>query len=246
VNGAMPRSRRDRGHDTAQGAGGQASGAPARREYRLALAVGAAGAAAVLLSARQGWARVLSPAPAPLPATAVTVRGQDLVPVAAALAVASIAGLAAVIATRRWPRRLFGCLLAAFGAVMTISLCLRLGSGAMVDAARALGAAHGGSAIAGGPSGAVPGGAAGALPILGTAARVTAAVFPWRAVAVAGALLVAAAGVLVAWRGGLWPAMPSRYGRPAGRGGDGGDGAAGMWEALSRGADPTEGAQPGK
>ena len=51
-----------------------------RREYALGLALGAAGAGLVLLSARQGWARVATPAPAPLPASVVSVSGQDLVP----------------------------------------------------------------------------------------------------------------------------------------------------------------------
>ena len=77
-----------------------------RREYLLGLALGAAGAGAVLLSARQGWARVLTPAPPPLPADSVTVTGQDLVPLAAALGVAALATLAAVIATRSLARRL--------------------------------------------------------------------------------------------------------------------------------------------
>ena len=82
-----------------------------RREYLLDLALGAVGAGAVLLSARQGWARVATPAPAPLPASVVSVSGQDLVPLAAALALAALASLAAVIATRRLARRLAGLLM---------------------------------------------------------------------------------------------------------------------------------------
>src|SRR5262249_56138639 len=85
-------------------------------------ALGAAGAGAVLLSARQGWARVAPPAPAPLPASVVSVRGQDLVPLAGALALAALASLAAVIATRRLARRLAGLLMAAFGAVIAVAV----------------------------------------------------------------------------------------------------------------------------
>src|SRR5262245_30549532 len=100
------RSRRP-GGDPVTGSGGQPAGrSAARREYALCLAIGAAGAAIVLLAVRQGWARVLTVAPAPLPATSVTVTGQDLVPVAGALGIASLAGLAAVVATRSRLRRL--------------------------------------------------------------------------------------------------------------------------------------------
>src|SRR5262249_16077419 len=62
------------------------------------------------------WARVATPAPAPLPASVVSVRGQDLVPLAGALALAALASLAAVIATRRLARRPAGLLMAAVGA----------------------------------------------------------------------------------------------------------------------------------
>ena len=62
----------------------------------------------------------------------------------------------------------------------------------------------------------------------------------WRPAAVAGALLIVAAGLLVAWRGPRWPVMSSRYEPPeqAGRG-QPADSAA-LWDALSRGADPTD------
>ena len=59
--------------------------AAARREYLLTLLAGAVGAAVVLLAARQGWARVVTVAPRPLPASRSTVSGQDLVPAAGAL-----------------------------------------------------------------------------------------------------------------------------------------------------------------
>jgi len=56
-------------------AGSRPAGAQpgSRREYALGLALGAAGAGVVLLSARQGWARVSTPAPSPLPASVVSV-----------------------------------------------------------------------------------------------------------------------------------------------------------------------------
>jgi len=87
-----------------------------RWEYGLVLLAGAAGAGLVFLGVRQGWAHVHTSAPRPLPGSNVTVTGQDLVPAASALAIAGLATLAAVIATRGLARRLAGGLLMLFGA----------------------------------------------------------------------------------------------------------------------------------
>ena len=62
----------------------------------------------------------------------------------------------------------------------------------------------------------------------------------WWLVAGVAALLVAGAGVLIALRGGGWPAMGSKYDRDRGptaadRPADPGD----TWAALDRGEDPT-------
>ena len=226
------------------GAAEPAGRASSSREYALCLALGAAGAVIVLLAVRQGWARVLTVAPSPLPVTSVTVTGQDLVPVAGALGLASLAGLAAVIATRRRLRRLTGVLLAAFGMIMAVSMAMSLGTASVLAAARAAAVSHGGSAIAGGPSGpaAVPGGPAAGV---GGSAHVSLAGFGWRPVALAGALAVFAAGLLVAWRGGRWPSMSSRYDQPGGKAAARGTDAAALWEALSEGADPTDSATRG-
>jgi len=61
---------------------------------------------------------------------------------------------------------------------------------------------------------------------------------------VAGALAVLAAGCAIAWRGGRWPALSSRYDRPAPAGEATVADAATLWESLSKGVDPTE--QPGR
>jgi uncharacterized membrane protein (TIGR02234 family) len=222
--------------------------AGARREYVLGLALGAAGAALVLLAVRQDWAHVVTPAPAPLPATSVFVRGQDLVPVAGALGLAALAGLAAVVATRGIARRLTGLLLAAFGLAMMVSVGVRTTTSSVLAAARAAGVPEAGSATAGGVSGVAPGTVpGGAAPGVTATGHVMLAGFPWQAVALAGALIVLAAGVLTAWRGPGWPSMSSRYER-AGRAAPtdaaaprgAANGSAAMWDALSRGADPTD------
>ena len=215
-----------------------------RREYALGLALGAAGAGLVLLSARQGWARVATPAPAPLPASVVSVSGQDLVPLAGALALAALATLAAVIATRRLARRLAGLLMAAFGVVIAVAVCLPLAASDVLGAARLTAVSQAGSATAGGAAGvspgAVPGG--GAAPGVSAVGHVTMTAALWRPAAVAGALIIVAAGLLVSWRGARWPVMSSRYEPPEQSERQPATDSAAMWDALSSGTDPTGGA----
>jgi uncharacterized membrane protein (TIGR02234 family) len=217
----------------------------ATREYVLVLAVAAAGAVLVLLSVRQGWAQVVTPATGPLPGAAVPVSGQDLVPAAGALAVASLAGLAAVIATRGLARRLVGVFLAASGALTAVLISAPVSAADVLAAARATPLSQAGSATAGGGPGAggsgVPGaGAAG----LGAAAHVVMAGFPWRPLAAVGALAILVAGVLVTWRGPRWPAMSGRYSRTGGGDPQPAADTATLWDSLSRGVDPTD--QPGR
>jgi uncharacterized membrane protein (TIGR02234 family) len=87
-----------------------------KREYGIVLLVGAVGAVLVLLAVRQRWAQAVFTMPRPLSPEVVNVSGADLVPLAGALALAALAGLAAVIATRGVLRRVAGALLAVFGA----------------------------------------------------------------------------------------------------------------------------------
>ena len=218
----------------------------ARREYVGTLVLGAAGAALVLIAVRQDWARVLTVQPHPLPASTAVVRGQDLLPAAGALGLAALAGLAALVATRRLARRLTGGLLAAFGVAIIVTLSMPVTDaqvrGAVTGAASTASSVPGGSTLDNGTTGG--GGVAG----ISVASHVTMAAFPWRWVAVAGAVLVVAAGLLAAWRGARWPVMSSRYDRTAGRTAEpaaGRQAAAGtdpaaLWEALSQGIDPTD------
>src|ERR1700733_1389049 len=94
---------------------GRPAGPQPRRELTLLIALGADGAGLVLLAKRQGWAHVTTTAPRPLPASVTTANGQALVPAAGALALAALAGLAAVLATRRILRRIAGAVLAGLG-----------------------------------------------------------------------------------------------------------------------------------
>ena len=223
----------------AAGGGGDRVSARPRREYLGALLLGAVGAAVVLIAVRQDWARVLTVQPRPLPASTAVVRGQDLLPAAGALGLAALAGLAALLATRRLARRLVG------------------GAAGRVRRGHHRGAEHAGDRRPGARRGDRGGGAGqfgarrehgrqrhhpgrrggrdqpgqprhdGGVPVaLGGAGR-------------RGCSIIAA-GLLVAWRGAGWPVMSSRYDRPAGRRPSPATDPAALWESLSQGIDPTD------
>jgi uncharacterized membrane protein (TIGR02234 family) len=189
----------------------------ARRQFVLTLLLGAAGAGLALLAVRQGWARAVYVAPRPLPSQSITVTGQDLVPAAGALALAGLACLAAVIATRGVVRRGVGVLLALCGAgtLAAVSGSLRA-SGVLTAAAAKAGSS---ASVASGGAGSTTGGTAsagGAVVTGGSSAHAVMLGVPWRAAVIAGALAIVAAGLLTAWRGIRWPVMSSRYERPGG------------------------------
>jgi uncharacterized membrane protein (TIGR02234 family) len=227
-----------------------------RRELALLLLLGAAGAALVLLAARQGWAHVETAAPRPLPASVTTETGQALVPAAGALALAALAGLAAVLATRRTLRRIAGVVLAGFGVGIAAAVSAGISAADVLAAAAvSAGAQTGSGAVAGSDIGSTTGGGTGqggsaAAPVSGFPGHVVFASFPWRGVAFAGALAIIAAGALVTWRAARLPVMSSRFdlparsGRPRPAAGAGdrsyrASDTAAIWESLSRGEDPT-------
>jgi uncharacterized membrane protein (TIGR02234 family) len=236
----------------ARPAGGRTAGG--RREYLATLLLGAAGAALVLLSVRQGWARVVTIEPHPLPPTSVPVHGQDLVPAAGALGLAALAGLAAVVATRRTARRVVGGVLAAFGAVIILAVSMPLTSAQIRAVARLAPAS---SVTGGGTVGSGSTGSGAGVAGVSLSSHVALAAVPWRWAVLLGAVAVLAAGLLAAWRGAGWPVMSSRYERPPGRERSAGqqrsagrEPAAGpadpaaLWESLSQGIDPTEPGAP--
>jgi uncharacterized membrane protein (TIGR02234 family) len=230
-----------------------------RRELVLLLLLGAAGAGLVLLATRQGWAQVATAAPKPLPASVTTETGQALVPVTGALALAALAGLAAVLATRRMLRRVVGVVLAGLGAGIVVAVSAGISAGDVLAAAAAsTGAQNGSGTVAGSGIGSTTGGGTGQAGSAGTAvsgfpSHVVFAAFPWRGVAFAGALAVIGVGVLVAWRAPSLPVMSSRYDPPAPAAAASAPGpevpagvpahrrtdTAAIWESLSRGEDPT-------
>lgn len=239
-----------------------------RREYGIALLTGAVGAGLVLLAVRQQWARAVFAQPKPLPAQVIGVSGADLVPLAAALALAALACLAAVIATRGAWRRAAGVLLALLGAGAGAAATTAVTAASVV----AVAASHVGSpesAAVSGAAGSTTSGATsgGAVVVAGSAGHAIMTGTPWRVAVIAGALLIFAAGLATVTRGADWPVMSARYELPGRRGPAGaGSGAAdapgtngtsgtagvpgqardsaSMWESLSGGGDPTETEDP--
>jgi len=203
-----------------------------RREFVLVLLAGAAGSGLVLLAVRQAWAHALFTPPRPLPAQDVSVTGQQLVPLAGALALAALACLAAVIATRSVLRRAAGVLLAVLGAGAALAASAGPTASAVIAAARGKGAGEVGGALAG-------------IVIAGPGRAVLAGA-PWRAAALTGAVVILLAGLATVWRGPRWPVMSARFqGGSGGMGPPGREGLRGvappsdMWESLSRDVDPT-------
>jgi uncharacterized membrane protein (TIGR02234 family) len=211
-----------------------------RREFALVLALAAAGAGLVVLAVRQVWAHAIFTPPRPLPEQDVAVTGQQLVPLASALALAALACLAAVIATRSVARRAAGVLLALLGAACAAAAAAGVSASAVLATARTAGASGPGGTFGGSTtSGTPPGGGGHAIVIADSAGRVIASAAPWPVLAVCGAVAVVLAGLATAWRGPRWPVMSAKYERAApGEPGQAKDPAT-IWESLSKDMDPT-------
>jgi uncharacterized membrane protein (TIGR02234 family) len=209
----------------------------------VVLALGAAGAVLILLALREVWAHAIYTPPHPIPAQDYAVSGQSLIPLASALAVAALACLAAVIATRGLARRVVGALLAVIGgyAAVTVTasvtasavLAAALPNGQNVNAATASGTGGGSTT-----SGVTSGGATGIL-VSGAPAHAVMTGLAWHVVAVAGALAIVLAGLATLYRGPAWPVMSARFERPDRQSAARASDSATMWESLSRDVDPT-------
>jgi Tryptophan-associated transmembrane protein (Trp_oprn_chp) len=189
----------------------------ARRQFGAAIVACVAGAGLVLLALRQGWARVDYTAPKPLPSGSIPVSGQDLLPAVSALALAALACMAAVIATRGVARRVVGVVMAGLGVWIAVLVSEPVHEATVLAAAS-------GQAAAGGFAGSLPGGnsaisggvpSGGGLPAIGQASQVVLSSGPSRAAALVGALAVIAAGLAAAWLGPRWAVMSARFDQPA-------------------------------
>lgn len=230
-----------------------------RRELAVLLLCGAAGAGLVLLGTRQHVASVVVVAPHPLPVTTTPVSVQDLQPAAAALAIAALASMAAVLATRGLLRRITGLVTLALGIGVAISAAATLKAGDVLAAAghANLSPANGagGGIEPGSTTAGTDGGASGSLA--GFPSHVEFAGSAWRVLMLAGAAAIIIVGCVIIARAARLPAMSSRYERPARPAASSATGpaparpparpaasvAASMWDSLNAGADPT--ATPG-
>lgn len=227
-----------------------------KREYGFALLAGAVGAIVIILAAREQWAQALFTQPKPLPAQVVNVSGNDLTPLASALALAALAGLAAVIATRGTLRRVAGVLLALFGAGAGAAVLTSVTAATVVSVAASKVASPESAALSGTAPGSTTSGSTGggSFVVSGSTGQAIMTGTPWHVAVLIGALLIFAAGLVTALHGPDWPVMSSRYDAPGGHAAGGAEAgatassrppdAATMWESLNDGEDPTEGEDP--
>ena len=197
---------------------GAAPGAPPRRtsgrEMLVAALVCAVGAALVLLAAGRGWAGATVTLPSPLPSRSVTLTGGDLAPALNGLGLAGLAGLAGVIATRGVARVVVGGLIVVIGAGSVLSsVGATAGDRVLAELRDRMSLAEG--------------------------AAVHAQPTMWWLVAVAGGVLLAAAGAFTVVRGRRWPGMSSRYDAPGAAAERPEPATGNLWDSLDSGADPT-------
>jgi uncharacterized membrane protein (TIGR02234 family) len=224
----------------------------AKREYAFALLAGVVGAGLVLLVTREQWAQAVFTQPKPLPAQVVDVSGNDLVPLAGALALAALAGLAAVIATRGRLRQVTGVLLALFGAGTGAAVMTSVTAATVISVAASKVASPESAALSGTAAGSTTSGSTsgGGFVVSGATGHAIMTGTPWHLAVLIGALLIFAAGLATALRGPDWPVMSARYDAPGARSAGGAEAAAPadarpadaatMWESLNEGDDPTE------
>jgi uncharacterized membrane protein (TIGR02234 family) len=220
--------------------------------------VGAVGAGVVLLALRPAWGHVLTAAPRPLPASVQAVTGSSVAPFAEGLAIAALATLLAVLATAGLIRRLAGALLLTLGAAIVPSVLAVSASAALAAAAAQSGpVTNAGSGAGSTTQGDSPAGPSGP-GVTGFPRHAILSATGWQYLAIFGALLIVLAGIFVLARATQMATMSARYDLPPAShtssepgpdaapepppGGEQGPSRADtatLWEALSRGDDPT-------
>ena len=194
----------------------------ARRELRLAVLLCLGGSLLTLLAVRHSWASFAGADDLTINAVRTSASGSRVAGAAEACALVGLAGAAAVAATRRVGRVVVGVVIAAGGVV------------GVADIARLLGdLPHRLAASLSGPG----------LQIV-SEEQFRAAQHPdvrwlWPVLALVGAALTAAGGVLVAVRGRRWAALSSSYEVPAARDPETEPSPKATWDSFDAGHDPT-------
>jgi uncharacterized membrane protein (TIGR02234 family) len=198
-----------------------------RLQFALALALDLAGSAGVLLLGARDWQTIVTPRGGGFLDDTLQVTGRSVDAAPTAMGLVALAGAVAVIATRGAARRAVGVVIALAGAGIlwrTTGAMSALSTSRARDLVRA---EH------------------------PTATSATALVRiathdGWAIATIAAAVLILAAGLLVAGYGGRWTAMSSRYESPAAQADPEAVAArraradTAMWAALDQGDDPTE------
>lgn len=198
---------------------------PDRRGYRTALILLAIGAALLFLGFSQVWATAVVTQEG-LPSLTFELKGREIQPAGSAAAILALAGIAGLVATRRFGRAVTGVLLVGEGLLAAGgALWFGLGAGNRADVVRLVSEKAGIDVD----------------PAL--------SITPWWLVVVGGGALLVVAGLAAAFRGSRWPVMGRRYERSpesdaaaAATGATGvaaGATAASAWDQLDQGVDPT-------
>ncbi|ADG88165.1 Trp biosynthesis-associated membrane protein [Thermobispora bispora] len=206
----------------ARGEGAGTTARAARRAPLIWLVCCAAGAGLVLFAAGRTWATVAFPSAGPRPVQ-VALTGADLAASLTAAVLAALAAAVAVFAARGIARKAVAAVLALCG----IAIAAACRNGVRVENAASVAREHVTAAVAFG----------GAPPEVSVASG-------WPIAAVAGGVVLFAAGVAAIVLGGRWPGLSSRFDRPDARrtrGGRAGSGGRNLWDAIDRGEDPTAG-----
>ncbi|MBX6382224.1 MAG: Trp biosynthesis-associated membrane protein [Microbispora sp.] len=194
----------------------------ARRSLLAWLAACAAGGGLALLAAGRVWV-TLGTAGGPAGAGRGALTGNDLVAWLTPAALAALAAVLAVLATGGAARRAIGVVVALLGAAVAAGAW----DGTRDGTIAAVAARHMTTAVT----------SAGHISVVSRA-------WIWPVLAVAGGIVLAAAGAAAVVLSPRWPGMSSRYERRSGRAASGGtnrvkDADRAMWDAIDEGEDPT-------
>lgn len=191
------------------------------RSYSGVLVALGVGAALMFLGYGRTWSTTVVTDPG-LPTLTIEESGRDLAPAGAAMALVALAGVAALVATRRAGRLVTSALLTVAGLVSVY--------------------AAGAHAVT--TSGPVAGAISTLVGVEGVSASATSGTAGWLLAALGG-LLVAGGGAVALGTCSSWPVMGGRYERDAARPAppDAASATVGAWDQLDRGMDPTLGTE---
>lgn len=190
------------------------------KTFAAALAAQLVGGAALLLLATRRWQTIITVRPRPFGNDVLQVTGRTVDGAITALALVALAGAVAVISTKGIGRRIVGGLVALAGVALVWRV---IGAMSAMSRSRARDLVRANHPQVDG------------VPYVVTHPT-------WAALSLMAAVLVIAAGLLTAWRGGQWAGLSRRYDRDrvdpeqARARAD-----ATMWTALESGEDPTAG-----